>query len=329
MTGFAVIGCDHNHIYAQVRQLIDAGGVLRGYATGTDARAALFEDRFPLAKRLSEAAILADPEVRLVTSAAIPFDRAGIATRAMTAGKDVLLDKPGAVNRAGLAAMRAVYAATGRRVMVHYSELENSAAALTALRLVREGAIGKLVHFNATAPHRLDQGLPRPDWFWNAKRAGGILSDILSHQIAQFVVFTPENNARVVAAQVLRGTNGFQISGDVFLESGTVQGVGHVDWLTPKGMPVWGDGRLMLTGTDGVIEVRKLVDVAGEGVGGHVILTDAQGPRRVVCDAVSDFCARCLRDATEGTSMAMDQDLAFHIMSLALDAQEMADAPRA
>lgn len=324
---FAAIGLDHDHIYGQVSELCAAGGTLAGFATDDVAQARRFDAAYPDARRRTEADLLADPAVTLVTSAAIPAERAALAVRAMEAGKDVLLDKPGVVTRADLDALQAAHRATGRRVRVHHSELESNAAAQTALRLVRAGAIGRVIHYFGTGPHRLDQGVPRPDWFWDRARNGGILVDIGAHQIAQFLAFTGQSRCRVTAARVAEqgAAPGYQDMGDMLLATDGAQGYGRVDWYTPRGLPTWGDGRTILTGTDGVIELRKYIDPAGEGPGAHLILTDADGPRRVPCDAVSDFCARVLADARDGTETALAQETAFHIMDMGLVAQAMAE----
>lgn len=328
MTGFAAIGLDHNHIFGQVRELLDAGGRLAGYATGDDARAAEFEARFPGAVRKPEAALLEDPDVLLVTSAAIPAERAALAVRAMEAGKDVLLDKPGVITSDGLAVLRTAHRRSGRRVRVHYSELESVPTVQTALRLVRAGEIGEVIHYSGTGPHRLDQGVARPDWFYDRARAGGILVDIASHQIAKFLAFTGQNRAKVDAARVAcRGARpDFQDLGDMLLSAGGAQAYTRVDWYTPPGLPTWGDGRIILTGTRGTLELRKYIDPLGRGEGGAVILTNDAAPRDVPVETgTSEFSARVLADAANGTDTAMDQATAFHIMELALSAQQIAE----
>ena len=35
----------------------------------------------------------------------------------------------------------------------------------------------------------------------------------------------------------------------------------HVDWFTPDSLRTWGDGRTIIIGTKGYIEIRKYVDV--------------------------------------------------------------------
>ncbi len=51
----------------------------------------------------------------------------------------------------------------------------------------------------------------------------------------------------------------------------------RVDLLSPAGLPTWGDVRLTVVGTEGTLEVRANIDVAGEPGGEHLIVTDADG----------------------------------------------------
>ncbi|MDC0951477.1 hypothetical protein OAR81_01915, partial [Candidatus Pelagibacter sp.] len=62
--------------------------------------------------------------------------------------------------------------------------------------LVTEGKIGKVKQTMGTGPHR--QGnYERPNWFYERESYGGIITDIGSHQIHQFLVFTNSNEAKI------------------------------------------------------------------------------------------------------------------------------------
>ena len=61
----------------------------------------------------------------------------------------------------------------------------------------------------------------------------------------------------------------------------------RVDWFTPKGLNTWGDGRLTILGTDGFIEIRKNVDIAGREGGSHLFLVDQKETRYVDCKDVA------------------------------------------
>ena len=61
----------------------------------------------------------------------------------------------------------------------------------------------------------------------------------------------------------------------------------RVDWFTPDGLNTWGDGRLTILGTDGFIEVRKNVDIAGRAGGNHLFLVDQKETRYIDCKDVA------------------------------------------
>ena len=154
-----------------------------------------------------------------------------------------------------------------------YSERLEVKAAVYAGELIQQGAIGKVIQTINIAPHQVIQragdnggGVPRPGWFWEDVQYGGILCDIGSHQIDQFLFYTGSTQAEVVAAQIANVRHPdhphFQDFGDMMLKGD--QGFGYVrlDWFTPDGLGTWGDGRLFILGTEGYIEVRKYADVA-------------------------------------------------------------------
>ena len=61
----------------------------------------------------------------------------------------------------------------------------------------------------------------------------------------------------------------------------------RVDWFTPDGLSTWGDGRLTILGTDGFIEIRKNVDIAGRPGGSHLFLVDQKETRYIDCKDVA------------------------------------------
>ena len=104
----------------------------------------------------------------------------------MRAGKDIMSDKPGCTTLDQLDAIKAVAAETGRIWSIDFSERFEVPAALKAQELVAEGVIGKVVQTVGLGPHRIGN-YARPDWFYKKARYGGILCDIGSHQVEQFL----------------------------------------------------------------------------------------------------------------------------------------------
>ena len=81
----------------------------------------------------------------------------------------------------------------------------------------------------------------------------------------------------------------------------------RVDWFTPDGLPAWGDGRAFLLGTEGYIELRKYVDVAGRAGGNHLFIADRKGTRYMDCSRVPlPFGPQFVTDVVERTSTAQD-----------------------
>ncbi|MCY4003464.1 MAG: Gfo/Idh/MocA family oxidoreductase [Rhodospirillales bacterium] len=327
---FAAIGLDHRHIYHQVGRLLELGCECVGYWTeGEPQTLAGFLRRFPDLTRFENAdRLYEDPTIHLVVTAAIPDLRSGIAVRAMRHGMDVMVDKPGVVSLAQLREVERVQTETGRIWSVNYSERFEVRAMTRVNELIQAGAIGEVVHLTGFGPHRINRHL-RPPWFFERARTGGILCDIASHQIDQFLHLTGAPDADVVAAAVANRTNpdypGFEDYGEVLLRTERSTGFSRVDWYTPDGLPTWGDGRLTVVGTGGYIDLRKYVDIAGAPGTDHLFLVDNDGMRRVECsNAPLPYYEALVRDVHERTATAMSQRHCFKVMELALRAQAVA-----
>jgi predicted dehydrogenase len=329
---FAVIGLDHAHIYSMTDAVIRGGGVLTSFYAADPAQAATFRKRYGDVKLArSEAEILEDKTIKLVAGAPIPDQRTPLGIRVMQAGKDYLSDKPAITTLQQLADVRRAIKQTGRKFAIMYSERLEVPAAVAAGQLVDQGAIGKVVQTINIAPHRVSAPT-RPAWFWEKARYGGILTDIGSHQADQFVYFTKSTKAHVVASQTGNLTYpdhpNFEDFGDMTLAGNGGTGYVRVDWFTPDGLPTWGDGRLFLLGTEGYIELRKYVDVAGRPGGNHLFIADKKGVRYVDCGKVFlPFGPQLVADIVERTSIAQDQEGALLAAELVLTAQKNATRP--
>lgn len=331
---FVVVGLDHRHVYELVGGLLAAGLECAGYWTSTSDMRVLagFRERYPdLVGVDDRAALMEDRSAAILVCAAVPADRAGIAAEAMRHGKDVLMDKPGVTAAADLVLLERVVAETGRIFSICFSERFLVPAATVALRLIREGAIGRVVQTAGFGPHRLNRAL-RPGWFFDPALYGGILADIGSHQIDQFLTFTGSEDARIVAstvgcfADVRTPDLVFENFGEIVLRSEVASGYCRVDWFTPDGLGNWGDGRLTVVGTEGTIELRKYIDVAGRAGTDHLFITDRVGSRYVDCSGEPcGYFAGFARDCRDRTESLMTQGHVFTVCRLALAAQAQAE----
>ena len=328
---FVAIGLDHRHIYGMAGRMMNVGAEFAGYwSDGDPGTLDGFDKRFPGVPRVADrATLLEDDSIDLVLIAAIPSDRAALAIEAMEHGKDVMTDKPGCTTLAQLDAIKACVTQTGRIWSVNFSERFEVACVTKATELVQAGEIGRVVQTMGMGPHRLNRP-SRPDWFFNREKYGGILTDIASHQIDQFLFFTGATHATVTMANVANYANpddpSLQDFGELSLKSDAAHGYIRVDWYTPDALPTWGDGRLTILGTEGYIELRKYVDVAGNAGIDHLYLVNGDRCKYIdASDAGYPYFARLVADIRDRTETAMPQAHCFKVMELALQAQAIAE----
>jgi predicted dehydrogenase len=292
--------------------------------------AAAYAARYPQAKRVTDpAAIYEDGSIQLVLTSAIPVERAGIAVAAMRHGKDVMSDKPGMTSLAQLDEVRRTQEEHGRIFSVCYSEHFETRSTVKAGELVQAGAIGEVVNTVGLGPHQLSNGKRAP-YFFDRRQYGGILCDIASHQVEQFLFFCDTLEAEVVSASVAnRGHPQYprlQDVGDMHLRTARTTGYVRVDWFTPDGLGVWGDGRLTIVGTEGYIELRKYVDIGGQPGKDHLFLVDKKGIQRIDCSGVDlPYGRQLIADVQNRTETAMPQARCYKAMEIAITAQALAE----
>jgi predicted dehydrogenase len=325
---FAAIGLDHGHIYGMCNGLIEAGAELVWVYDPDPAKVAAFRQRYPAVQPAgSEAQVLEYESIQLVAGAAIPAERCDLGLRVLDHGKDYFSDKPPLTTLEQLEAARSKVAATGRKYAVYYSERLHVESAIYAGELIEQGAIGRVVQVVNLAPHRMNAP-SRPAWFFQKERYGGILVDIGSHQIEQFLFYTGAREARVLHSTVANYNNpdypDFEDFGDATLVADN--GAAHyfrVDWFTPDGLGVWGDGRVFILGTEGYIELRKYIDLARDDLSDHVYLVNQLGVRHIpVYGKVGyPYFGQLILDCLNRTENAMTQAHAFKTIELAIRAQ--------
>ena len=326
---FAVTGLNPPHIYDQTRQMLAAGAQGVCFYASEDDLAAQFSAAFPQIPRAATLAeILENKHIQLVLNAGIPAERAAMGIAVMRHGKDYMVDKPGLTSLEQLAEVRRVQAETGRIYSICYSERFWSRAAAKAGELIQAGKIGSVIQTLSMGPH-LRRFPTRPDWFFQKARYGGILTDIGSHNFDQFLYFTGSTSAEIVSAQVANFHHPqypeLEDFGDVVVRGDRGVGYIRVDWFTPDGLGVWGDGRLFITGTDGYIELRKYIDIAGRPGGEHLFLVNHSGIQYIDCSTVPlPYAEQLIADIRDRTETAMPQYHAFLAMELAIKAENQA-----
>ncbi|MBJ9571124.1 Gfo/Idh/MocA family protein [Citrobacter braakii] len=327
----AASSLDHGHIYGMCNGLIEAGATLKWVYDPDPLKIDQFLQHYPQAQVAdSLETILNDREVRQVAGAAIPSERCPLGLKVMAAGKDYFTDKAPLTTLAQLEDAKAMVAKTGRKYAVYYSERLHVESAVFAGQLIHQGAIGRVMQTLGTGPHR--EGNGRPSWFYDKRYFGGILCDIGSHQIEQFLFYTGNSEAHIVASHV-RNVNHpqypqFEDFGDAMLAGDNgATGYFRCDWFTPQGLSSWGDGRLTLLGTEGYIEIRKYVDIT-RGEQDVVYLVNKEGEFRypVAGKVGFPFFGEFILDCLNRTENAMTQAHAFKAAELCVKAQMLANA---
>ena len=332
---FSVCGMSHDHIYGMIGAVQRGGGVLVSAWGGEPDKLAHFKKRFPDVKIVAtQDEIVNDKSIQLVLSSQIANERAPLGVRMMKAGKDFLSDKPGITTLEQLAAVRKTITETGRIYAIMYSERLEVKAAVKAGELVQAGAIGRVIQTINIAPHQIVQGHGdagggsggRPDWFWVPEQYGGILCDIGSHQVDQFLFYTGSTEAEIVESQIANvahpGHPRFQDFGDMVLRGNRGLGYVRLDWFTPDGLGTWGDGRLFILGTEGYIEVRKYTNVAVSKQGNNLFIVDQKQSRYIDCNNVPlPFGPQFVADIVNRTHSAQDQTQCLLAAELVIKAQ--------
>lgn len=328
---FAAAALDHGHIYGMVGALLDAGGLCKYVYDPDPDKVAAFIKQYPDTKpAASLEAILEDQEIHLVAAAGIPNRRGPLGVRVMESGKDYFVDKTPFTTLQQLEEARAACQRTGRKYMVYYSERLHVESAIYAGQLIEAGAVGKVIQVIGTGPHRLNLK-SRPDWFFVKEQYGGILCDIGSHQIEQFLFYTGAKDATVLHSKVGNYNHPaypeLEDFGDAtLLADNGATNYFRVDWFTPEASPTWGDGRLFVLGTKGTIELRKYHNPPTASGGGHVFLCNDEVNlyMDVTGQVGCPFFGQLILDCLNRTETAMTQAHAFKAAELCLKAQAQA-----
>ena len=330
---FAAIGLNHGHIYGMTNGLSEAGGELVWVWDDDPEKRKAFAETYPQVKiARSESEVLDDESIHLVAGASITACRCDLGLRVVEHGKDYLSDKAPFTTLEQLRQAQNAVESTNRIWAVCYSERLQNEAAVYAGELVHGGAVGRVVQVLGLGPHRLSPE-SRPDWFFSRELSGGILCDIGSHQIEQFLYYTGAKDARLTSSRIANYK--YRDSYPELEDFGDASLVGdngatnyfRVDWFTPDGLRTWGDGRTFILGTEGYIELRKYIDIAGDGSPDHVYLVNHEGEQHIeVSGRVGyPYFGKLILDVLNRTNEAMDQGHTFKAAELCIRAEMEAE----
>jgi predicted dehydrogenase len=331
---FSVIALDHGHIYAMSQGLTEAGAVLKSVYDPDPKKVEAFIAGFPGAKAArSEEEVFSDAEVKLIAGAAVTSERCALGLRVLSAGKDYFTDKAPLTTLPQLEAARAKVKESGKKYMVYYSERLHVESAVFTGELIAQGAIGRVIQVLGLGPHRLGALSSRPNWFYQRAKYGGILCDIGSHQIEQFLFYSGCKDAEVIQARAANYNHPECPELEDFGDANLIGDNGasnyfRVDWFTPEALDTWGDGRTFILGTKGYIEQRKYTNIgSGKPGTGHVYLVNDKENRYINVEGKVGYpyFGQLILDCLNRTENAMTQAHAFKAAELCIKAQIFAD----
>ncbi|MDY0288103.1 MAG: Gfo/Idh/MocA family oxidoreductase [Sphaerochaeta sp.] len=328
---FAVIGLDHGHIFAMTNGLLEAGATLVSVFDEDPSKMEEFCIRYPQARKAgSVEEILQDPALHLVASAIKPYRRCELGLKVLAHDKDYFVDKPGLLTFEDLGKVRTACKESSRKYFIYFGERVHVEGAVMAEKLIKEGRVGRVVSMTILAPHRLNAH-SRPAWFFEPGKSGGILTDIGSHQIEQFLTFSGAKGATIMHSAKTNYNNpdhpDFNDWGECSLVADNKSTCYfRVDWFTPDGMGAWGDGRVFIVGTEGSIEIRKYLDVGLSSSSDNVYLIDGEGEHKFEATGKMGFVffGDFILDCMNRTQTSMTQEHVLLAMALALEAEDRA-----
>src|SRR5436190_1044120 len=134
-----------------------------------------------------------------------------------------------------------------------------------------------------------------------------------------------ENRATVKAGELVKAGAIGRVVQTIGLGPHRINPPDRPDWFTPRGLATWGDGRLTVLGTDGFLEVRKNIDIAGKPGESHLFLVDQKETRYIDCkDVELPYGPALVADVLNRTETAMPQEHCFLATELMLKAQKQA-----
>lgn len=197
----------------------------------------------------------------------------------------------------------------------------------TLKQILDSGELGPLVSIGTRKPHLLNPE-KRPPWFFSKSQSGGIMMDLLIHDIDLLRWLTNSEVGHAEGFAVKRILPEYPEFYDaaalqVIMENGTVAQL-YADWHTPKRSWTWGDGRIFVAGTRGVAECRLSGDPFAIGDQVRPLLfvtTHTDQPVQVELDTPTTITADFLRRLEGGDSILTSEDILASVKA-SIDADE-------
>ncbi|RKP51407.1 gfo/Idh/MocA family oxidoreductase [Cohnella endophytica] len=280
---FGIIGCEHGHIGIFIEEMLALGHACVGiYEPRNVGLASSMAEQYgvPLVGDLDR---LMAEDVKVIGCAAINNEKIDVIERCERYGKHVMVDKPAVTNRTGYERLKAV--ADRGEIQVGMLLTERFQPAIHTLKkLIDQGELGRLISIGMRKPHLLRKE-NRPPWFFSKERNGGIVIDLLVHD---FDLLRWLTGGDILHIEGIVSKHGLPEHPDfydaaslqVIMNNGIIAQL-YADWHTPERSWTWGDGRIFVTGTDDVAELRLSGDPFMPSGDGSLLLRATHAKSRV------------------------------------------------
>jgi len=313
---FGVIGNRHPHIFSLIREAQAHPGV---------ELVAVAEDHPPSLQKLREAVpgnayadyreMLEQERLEAVLLAPVNSKKAAAVVDLLERGIHALADKPLLTTAEDLARVEAAHRRSGAALYLALT-MRFDPYYIAARRAVAGGAIGKIVNCFVQGPHKL-RPQTRDPWMLNDEENGGVTIDLGCHDVDLIRWFTGAELAEITAYESnmkFPQLKGFTDNCATIMRmtDGSTALI-RIDWMTPGAASYHMDFRLMMTGAEGMMEVRhgpeNLVQYASDASDTAVV-----GPVDPPHGLIQDFLYACAgrsdtlltaRDAIEATRITL------------------------
>lgn len=252
---FAAIGLRIHGEYA-VEQFLKVEGTEFVALAELDSRWNAFAQRHGVPVYADYGQLLDEHEVDTVIVCLPNDQKADAITECLRRGKHVLSDKPIAITEEALNRIEAQVAVSAGHFSTLLTERFNPLYQI-AKEIVDAGKIGQIAGCMLMRPHETTVQRDEP-WMFDANKNGGVLVDLMIHDIdlARWICRAEpvEVTARQMQMNFAAHPPGYvNFAQALFLLEGGISVHIEADWLTPANTP-W-DARMRIIGTDGTIDV--------------------------------------------------------------------------
>jgi predicted dehydrogenase len=260
---FAVIGCQHSHIKMFIDEMIELGHEFIGIHDNSDFfLPKQYCDEYKV-KRLKTLDDVLNSGIDIVGNADRNDKKIDIIEWCEEHNIPIMTDKPIVSNYENLKRLKAVI--DRKKIKLGMMLTERFSPALQTLKkLIDDDVIGELIDFTFLKPHKLNKNF-RPDWFFDKNINGGLIIDILIHDVDLMRWYTGaeviESDAMLVKS-ILPEHPGFfdSATASILMDNGITASM-KADWHMPLASNSWGDGRIFVTGTKARVEVCSTGDI--------------------------------------------------------------------